>query len=77
VPSNYDKEKKSPLMIALHGLATNPQWIMRYPKLTDLAEKHGYIVAAPMVTTSSGWYARRTKFAKMNPENLGELSEKT
>jgi poly(3-hydroxybutyrate) depolymerase len=77
VPSNYNKEKKSPLMIALHGLATNPQWIMRYPKLTDLAEKHGYIVAAPMGYNSSGWYgAKGQSSPKMNPENLGELSEK-
>jgi len=77
VPSSYDKEKKAPLMIALHGLATNPQWIMRYPKLTDLAEKHGYIVAAPMGYNSSGWYgAKGQSSPKMNPENLGELSEK-
>jgi len=27
---NYDKEKKSPLMIALHGLHQSA-WIMRYP----------------------------------------------
>jgi poly(3-hydroxybutyrate) depolymerase len=77
VPSNYDKDKKTPLMIALHGLFTNPQWIMRYPKLTDLAEEYGYIVAAPMGYNSSGWYgAKGQSSPKMNPENLGELSEK-
>jgi poly(3-hydroxybutyrate) depolymerase len=48
VPSKYDKEKKTPLMLALHGLGGNPQGIMRSRGLTDLAEKHGYIVAAPM-----------------------------
>src|SRR5437870_13672478 len=44
VPSTYDKEKKAPLMVALHGLGSNPQQIMRYRGLTDLAEQHGYVV---------------------------------
>ena len=48
VPTTYDKEKKTPLMVALHGLGSNPQQIMRYRGLTDQAEKHGYIVVAPM-----------------------------
>src|SRR5947209_13295181 len=43
VPSTYDKQKKTPLLVALHGLGGNPQNIMRYPGLTDLAEKYGYI----------------------------------
>src|SRR6476660_6614076 len=55
VPTTYDKAKKTPLMIALHGLGSNPQQIMRYPGLTDLAEKHGYIVAAPMGYIPRGW----------------------
>jgi poly(3-hydroxybutyrate) depolymerase len=77
VPSKYDKEKKTPLMIVLHGLGSTPQQIMRYPKLTDLAEEHGYIVAAPMGYNSSGWYGSKgARSAKSKPENLGELSEK-
>ena len=28
VPSNYDKAKKSPLVVLLHGLGSNPQQIM-------------------------------------------------
>src|SRR5687768_15003409 len=59
VPSTYDKEKKTPLVIALHGLGSNPQQIIRYRGLTDLAEKHGYIIAAPMGYNSSGWYGAR------------------
>src|SRR5262245_45777361 len=47
VPTTYDKDKKTPLLVALHGLGSNPQQIMRYPGLTDLAEKHGYVVVAP------------------------------
>lgn len=77
VPSTYDKEKKTPLMIALHGLGSNPQQIMRYPQLTDLAEKHGYVVAAPMGYNNSGWYGQKPTFGrKPEPANLHELSEK-
>jgi hypothetical protein len=35
VPSNYDKEKKTPLVVALHGLGGNPQQIIRSRGLTD------------------------------------------
>jgi poly(3-hydroxybutyrate) depolymerase len=78
VPSTYDKDRKWPLIIALHGLGSNPQQIMRYRGLTDLAEKHGYIVAAPMGYNSRGWYGSRGPKGgqRGDPENLGELSEK-
>jgi poly(3-hydroxybutyrate) depolymerase len=59
VPSKYDKEKKTPLIIALHGLGGNPQQMIRSGGLTDLAEQYGYIVAAPMGYNSSGWYGAR------------------
>ena len=80
VPTTYDKDKKSPLMVALHGLGSTPQGIMRYRGLTDLAEKHGYIVVAPMGYNSSGWYGVKVGGklgkAKDAPENVAELSEK-
>src|SRR5262249_26958232 len=77
VPSKYDKAKKTPLMLALHGLSSNPQQILRYPGLTDLAEKYGYIVAAPMGYNDHGWYGNKPPFGrKPEPENLFELSEK-
>jgi poly(3-hydroxybutyrate) depolymerase len=76
VPSNYDKTKKTPLIIALHGLYGNPQNMMRYKGLTDLAEKYGYIVAAPMGYNSTGWYGNNPPNVKPKPENLFELSEK-
>jgi poly(3-hydroxybutyrate) depolymerase len=78
VPSTYDREKKSPLMVALHGLGSNPQQIIRYPGLTEQAEKHGYIVVAPMGYNSRGWYGSRGPRGgrRGDPENLGELSEK-
>ena len=54
VPSKYDKEEKTPLMVALHGLGGNPQQMIRSKGLTEQAEKYGYIVVAPMGYNSSG-----------------------
>jgi poly(3-hydroxybutyrate) depolymerase len=88
VPSTYDKEKKTPLIVALHGLGGNPQQMIRSRGLTDLAEQYGYIVTAPMGYNSSGWYGALGPgvgfrgpgggFGRPQdtPKNLGELSEK-
>lgn len=77
VPSTYDKAKKTPLVVALHGLNSSPQGIMRYTGLTDLAEKYGYVVAAPMGYNPRGWYGARLITKKDgDPANLSELSEK-
>jgi poly(3-hydroxybutyrate) depolymerase len=78
VPSGYDKAKKSPLIIALHGLGGNPQQFMRSRGLTSEAEKRGYIVAAPMGYNSRGWYGVKTRIGTKgdDPQNLAELSEK-
>jgi predicted peptidase len=84
VPSTYDKEKKTPVMVALHGLGGNPMQMMRSKNLTDQAEKYGYIVVAPMGYNSGGWYGAlgpgkgfggKGKGSE-GPDNLGELSEK-
>lgn len=77
VPTSYDKSKKYPLVIALHGLGGNPQQFMRTRGVMEQAEKRGYIVAAPMGYNERGWYGvLGLKSKNMNPENLGELSEK-
>src|SRR5262249_34347806 len=84
VPSTYTKDKKTPLVVALHGLGGNPQQMMRSKGLTDQAEKYGYIVVAPMGYNSSGWYGSRGPGKGFGgkgkggdaPENLGELSVK-
>jgi len=81
VPSRYKKSKKTPLIIALHGLGSNPRQVIRYQGLTELAEERGYIVAAPMGYNSRGWYGSRGNGraglggGANDPENLGELSE--
>lgn len=78
VPSKYDKSKPTPLIVALHGLFSNPQQIIRYPGFTKYAEKHGYLIVAPMGYNSRGWYGSRGKGggSRRDPKNLGELSEK-
>lgn len=77
VPSKYDKEKPAPLIVALHGLGSNPQQILRYPKFTDLAEEHGFFLVAPFGYNSGGWYGSRKVMSKdKEPKNIAELSEK-
>ena len=77
VPKAYDKSKAWPLMVALHGLNSSPWQILHYPGLTKQAEKHGFIVVAPMGYNSRGWYGSRGRtMRRSSPKNLGELSEK-
>jgi len=78
LPKSYDKAKKAyPLVVALHGLHSYPAQIMRYPGLLKEAEKHGYVVVAPMGYNRKGWYGSMGwTSARSTPKNLGELSEK-
>ena len=77
VPASYQPKKKMPLVMALHGLGSTPHQIMRYPGLTKLAEKYGFIVVAPWGYNNRGWYGSLgQKSRTMSPNNLGELSEK-
>ncbi len=60
VPSKYDGSRAFPLIIALHGLGgTEDSFFDGYEKaFPPLAERHGYIVAAPLgyrVDGSYGW----------------------
>lgn len=77
VPTSYDGKKPFPLIVALHGLGATPEIQLRYPGFTRLAEKHGYILLAPMGYNRVGWYGSRGwKSPRWQPNNLGELSEK-
>ena len=78
VPNSYSKEKKFPLIVALHGLGSNPRQIMGYPGFMDHAEENGYVVVAPTGYNSHGWYGSRGSGGgyDSDPKNLGELSEK-
>lgn len=83
VPSGYDKDEKTPLIVLLHGLGSNPRQVIRYEGIVPEAEERGYIVVAPYGYNERGWYGSRGKgklgpfFGQPeDPDNLGELSEK-
>ncbi len=81
VPTGYDADRATPLVIALHGLGSGTMYMMEYNNLVELAEDYGYIVATPMGFNERGWYGSRGTGAGSRrggntaPDNLGELSE--
>ena len=82
VPTGYDADRATPLVIALHGLGSGTMYMMEYNNLVELAEESGYIVATPMGFNETAGYGSRgagnefnRRLEKPGPENLGELSE--
>jgi predicted peptidase len=78
VSSKVSKDEKAPLIVALHGLGGDGNFLLR-DRLVDLAEEHGYIVVAPLGYNVSGWYGSPLiSFGggPVEPANLSELSEK-
>jgi len=61
VSSKVSKDKKSPLIVALHGLGGNQNTMMRANAL-QLAEEGGYIMVGPMGYNSGGWYGAPARF---------------
>lgn len=62
VSSKVSKDKKSPLIVALHGLGGNQNTMMGANAL-QLAEEGGYIMVGPMGYNSSGWYGAPSTMA--------------
>jgi predicted peptidase len=57
VSSKVTKDKKSPLIVALHGLGGDQNTMVRETlRSVELAEQGGYILVAPMGYNSGGWY---------------------
>ena len=87
VSSKVTKDKKIPLIIALHGLGGDQNSLMR-GNTVDLAEEGGYILVGPMGYNPRGWYGipagrprpgvtpKANPAAANDPPNLRELSEK-
>jgi predicted peptidase len=82
--SKVDAATPAPLIISLHGLGAGPQ-VMCNATAVELAEKGGYILAAPMGYNTRGWYGVPSEYqrsvgrgggAEGQPANTGELSEK-
>ncbi|MBZ5577920.1 MAG: prolyl oligopeptidase family serine peptidase [Acidobacteriia bacterium] len=86
VSSKVSKDKKNPLIVALHGLGGNQNSLMR-GNAVDLAEEGGYILVGPMGYNSQGWYGspvikgpprggQGNTQPDADPPNLTELSAK-
>lgn len=84
VSSKVSRDKKSPLIVSLHGLGIGPGFMCR-GKALDLAEDGGYILVAPMGYEVGGWYGSPVIPGRGRagqppppppPPNLAELSEK-
>jgi len=78
VSSKVSKDKKNPLIVALHGLGGDGNFLVR-DRLVDLAEEGGYIVVGPIGYNVSGWYGSPVVVfgdRPIEPPNLTELSEK-
>lgn len=67
IPSSYTPGKPSPLIVDLHGLNITPLMQMLFDGTTDLAERHGFIVLAPMGFNLAGWWgARETRTSELS-----------
>lgn len=83
VSSKVTRDKKAPLIIALHGLGGDQNSLMRGNAI-DLAEENGYILVGPIGYNPRGWYGTPAGNLKgkgkgqptNDPANLRELSEK-
>ncbi|HSG33310.1 MAG TPA: alpha/beta hydrolase, partial [Sphingomonadaceae bacterium] len=77
VSSKVDPENPAPLIVALHGMGGDANFIVR-DRLVDLAEENGYVVVGPMGYNEVGWYGSPVIAFGPNgvePANLAELSE--
>ena len=78
VSSKVSKDKKNPLIVALHGMGGDANFIVR-DRLVDLAEEGGYVAVGPLGYSVSGWYGSPVIALgghPVEPPNLTELSEK-
>jgi predicted esterase len=78
VSSKVQRDKPAPLIVALHGLGGDSNFIVR-DRLVDLAEEGGYVVVGPMGYNVGGWYGSpllTIRGQPAPPPNLSEMSEK-
>jgi predicted esterase len=78
VPKGYAAAKATPLVIALHGLGANEDsFFDSYAQLPpQLAEKHGFLMAAPLGYRVDGFYGSRIMGGDVAAQRRGEYSEK-
>jgi len=79
VPKSYSAATPTPLVIALHGLGANEDsFFDSYDRLPpQLAEKHGFLMAAPLGYRVDGFYGSRVMGGNdIASQRRGEYSEK-
>jgi predicted esterase len=79
VPKAYSAAKPTPLVIALHGLGANEDsFFDSYQRVpVQLAEQHGFLMAAPLGYRVDGFYGSRIMgAADVASQRRGEYSEK-
>jgi predicted esterase len=78
VPKGYAASKATPLVIALHGLGQNEDsFFDSYSQLPpQLAEKHGFLMAAPLGYRPDGFYGSPIMGADAASRRKTEYSEK-
>jgi predicted peptidase len=79
VPASYAAARPAPLVIALHGLGANEDsFFDSYERLPpQLAEKHGFLLAAPLGYRVDGFYGSRIMGGSdVAAQRRGEYSEK-
>ena len=72
VPSGYDSSKPGPLMVSLHGLRRQYDWLMGYEGFLDFAERDGVILVTPLGYVRDGWFGSRAKneYAKKSEQDV-------
>jgi pimeloyl-ACP methyl ester carboxylesterase len=60
VPTAYRSGRPTPLVVDLHGLAITPLQQILFDGTTDAAERHGFIVLAPIGFNLSSWWGSRS-----------------
>ena len=56
VPSSYDPDQPTPMILSLHGLGRSYDWLMGYDEYLNYAEEGGFIVATALGYIRRGWY---------------------
>ncbi|MEO8314397.1 MAG: alpha/beta hydrolase-fold protein [Pseudomonadota bacterium] len=71
VPASYDASKATPLIIALHGFGGDQDTFFKAVKnLQALCDQYGFIFAAPMGYSSSGWFGAPMSIPGMTPQGV-------
>jgi len=79
--SKIDPATPAPLIISLHGYGAGPEYMCNATAV-DLAEEGGYILAAPMGYSTTGWYGVPAELQRegfeggSDQQRIGALSEK-